>query len=89
MSMFHPTMMMWWYSIRSSRMISPAAIQDDFARRRADNLDVDAAHYRNRAIQEERALGPGYYVDLLRGMAAERAAMAQRMRTGNGATRPG
>lgn len=57
-------------------------IQDDFARRRADNLDAEAAHYRHRAIQEERALGPGYYVDLLRGMAGDRAAMARRIRTG-------
>jgi hypothetical protein len=59
-------------------------IQDDFARRRADNLDAEAAHYRHRTIQEERALGPGYYVDLLRDMAVDRAAMAQRIRTGNG-----
>ncbi len=61
-----------------------SVIQDDFARRRADNLDTEAAHYRHRAIQEEQALGPGYYVDLLRDMAADRAAMAQRIRTGNG-----
>jgi hypothetical protein len=61
--------------------------QDDFARRRADELDAEAAYYRHRAIQEERALGPGYYVDLLRGMAADRAAMAQRIRTGNEAAR--
>jgi hypothetical protein len=65
-------------------VVLDTVIQDDFARRRADNLDAEAAHYRHRAIQEERALGPGYYVDLLRGMAADRAAMAQRIRTGNG-----
>ncbi len=65
--------------------VRDSVIQDDFARRRADNLDAEAAHYRHRAIQEERALGPGYYVDLLRGMAVDRAAMAQRIRTGNGA----
>jgi hypothetical protein len=62
-------------------------IQDDFAHRRADNLDAEASCYRHRAIQEERALGPGYYVDLLRGMAVDRAAMAQRIRTGTGAAR--
>jgi hypothetical protein len=44
--------------------------QDDFAHRRADELDAEAAYYRHRSIQEERTLGPGYYVDLLRGMAA-------------------
>jgi hypothetical protein len=65
--------------------VADPVIQDDFARRRADNLDAEAAHYRRRAVQEERALGPGYYVDLLREMAVERAAMAQRIRTGNGA----
>jgi hypothetical protein len=46
-----------------------------------DDLDAEAAYYRYRAIQEEQALGPGYYVDLLRGMATERAALAQRIRT--------
>jgi hypothetical protein len=60
---------------------------DDFARRRPDDLDAEAAYYRHRAVQEEQALGPGYYVDLLRGMATERAAVAQRMRTGKAATR--
>jgi hypothetical protein len=65
-------------------VVGDTSIQDDFARRRADNLDAEAAHYRHRAIQEERALGPGYYVDLLRDMAADRAAMAQWIRTGNG-----
>lgn len=61
-------------------------INDDFAHRRADDLDAEAAYYRRRAIQEEQALGPGYYVDLLRGMATDRAAIAQRIRTRNGAT---
>jgi hypothetical protein len=55
---------------------------DDPARRRAEDLDAEAAYYRRRAIQEEQALGPGHYVDLLRDMAADRAAMAQRIRTG-------
>jgi hypothetical protein len=55
-------------------------IQDDFVRRRADDLDAEAAYYRHRAVQEERALGPGYYVDLLRDLAADRAAMAARIR---------
>jgi hypothetical protein len=54
---------------------------DDSARRRAEDLDAEAAYYRHRAIQEEQALGPGYYVDLLRDMATDRAAMAQRIRT--------
>lgn len=60
---------------------------DTFARSRAEALDAEAAHYARRAIQEQQALGPGYYVDLLRGMATDRAAMAQRLRTSNGATR--
>jgi hypothetical protein len=55
---------------------------DDSARRRAESLDAEAAYYRRRAIQEEQALGPGHYVELLRDMAADRAAMAQRIRTG-------
>jgi hypothetical protein len=58
---------------------------DSFAGRRADDLDAEAAYYRHRSIQEEQALGLGYYVDLLRGMATERAAMAQRIRTGKAA----
>jgi hypothetical protein len=66
-------------------VVLDTAIYDDFARRRADSLDAEAAYYHRRAIQEEQALGPGYYVDLLRGMATDRAAMAQRIRTGNGA----
>jgi hypothetical protein len=64
-------------------VVLDTVIQDDFARRRADDLDAEAAYYRHRAIQEERALGPGYYVDLLAGMADDRATMAQRIRTGN------
>ena len=54
--------------------------------RRADELDVDAAYYRHRATQQEQARGPGYYVGLLRALATDRAAMAQRLRTGNEAT---
>lgn len=54
----------------------------DKARSPADELDAEAAYYSARALQEEQALGPGYYVDLLRGMATDRAAMAQRLRTG-------
>lgn len=61
-------------------------INDDFDRRRAAALDAEAAYYSHRAIQEEQALGPGYYVDLLRGMATDRAAMAQRIRTKDEAT---
>jgi hypothetical protein len=59
----------------------------DSARRRADELDAEAAYYRRRAIQEQQALGPGCYVDLLRAMAPDLAAMAQRIRTGKAATR--
>lgn len=59
---------------------------DDGTRYRAEDLDAQAAYYRHRAIQEERALGPGYYVDLLRGMAADRSAMAQQIRLRHGAT---
>lgn len=62
-------------------VVGDTVIRDDFVGGRADDLDAEAAYYRHRAIQEERALGPGYYVDLLRGMAADRAAMAQRIRT--------
>jgi hypothetical protein len=67
-------------------VVRDPVINDDFARRRADSLDAEAAYYRHRAIQEEQALGPGYYVDLLREMATDRAAMAQRIRTQNAAT---
>jgi len=51
-------------------------------RRCADDLDAEAAYYRHRAVQEEQALGAGYYVDLLRGVATDRAVLAQRIRTG-------
>ena len=54
---------------------------DDVTYRRAEDLDAEAAYYQRRAIQEEQALGPGYYVDLLRGMANDRAALAQRIPT--------
>jgi hypothetical protein len=67
-------------------MVFDTVINDDFACRCPDDLDAEAAYYRHRAIQEEQALGPGYYVDLLRGMATKQAAMAQWLRTGNGAT---
>lgn len=67
-------------------VILDTVTNDDVARRRADDLDAEAAYYRRRAIQEEQALGPGYYVDLLRGMAANRAAVARRIRTGKAAT---
>ena len=54
--------------------------------RRADELDADATYYRHRATQQEQARGPGYYVALLRALATDRAAMAQRLRTENEAT---
>jgi len=41
-------------------VVRDPVITDDFARRRADSLDAEAAYYRHRAIQEEQALGPGY-----------------------------
>jgi hypothetical protein len=66
--------------------VRDTVINDDFARRRANNLDAEAAYYRHRAIQEEQALGPGYYVDLFREMATDRAAMAQRIRIRDGVT---
>ena len=37
-------------------VVLDTVIQDDFGSRRTDNLDAEAAHYRHRAIQEERAL---------------------------------
>jgi hypothetical protein len=67
-------------------VVPDTVTNDDVARRRADDLDAEAAYYRRRAIQEEQALGPGYYVDLLRGMATGRAALAQRIRTGKGSS---
>lgn len=67
-------------------VVGDTVVNDDFARRRADCLDAEAAYYRHRAVQEERALGPSYYGDLLWGMAVDRAAMAQRIRTRNAAT---
>ncbi|MGH3784301.1 MAG: hypothetical protein ACRDRO_27695 [Pseudonocardiaceae bacterium] len=69
-----------------SVVVLATVTNDDLARRRADDLDAEAVYYRHRAIQEEQALGPGYYVDLLRGVATERAALAQRIRTQKGAT---
>jgi hypothetical protein len=54
--------------------------------RRADELDAEAAYYGHRAIQEEQVRGPCYYVGLLRALATDRAAMAQRLRTTNEAT---
>jgi len=59
---------------------------DDSIRRRADELDAEAAYYRRRAIQEHQALGPGYYVDLLQTMAVDLARLAQRTRTNQAAT---
>jgi hypothetical protein len=54
--------------------------------RRADELDAEAAYYGQRAMQQEQARGPSYFVGLLRALATDRAAMAQRLRTGTGAT---
>lgn len=51
--------------------------------RRADELDAEAAYYAHRAMQQEQARGPSYYVGLLRALATDRAARAQRLRTGN------
>lgn len=63
-----------------------AVLEGDFIRRRAEDLDAQAVYYRHRAIQEERALGPGYYVELLRSMATDRTVMAERIRHWNGTT---
>jgi hypothetical protein len=52
---------------------------DDATCRRAESLDTEAAYYHHRAIQEEQALGPGHYVNLLRDMATDQAAMAQQI----------
>jgi hypothetical protein len=65
-------------------VVPDTVINDDFAHSRADELDAEAAYYDRRAMQEELALGPGYYVDLLRDMATDRAAMARRLRTSGG-----
>ena len=54
--------------------------------RRADELEAEATYYGQRAMQQEQARGPGYFVGLLRALATDRAAMAQRLRTGTGAT---
>jgi hypothetical protein len=67
-------------------VVLDTVINDDFASRRVDDLDAEAAYYRRRAIQEEQALGTGYYVDPHQGMATDRAATAQRLRIRNGAT---
>jgi hypothetical protein len=67
-----------------SVVVPDAVTNEDSARRRADDLAAEAAYYRHRAIQEEQALGPGHYVDLLWSIATSQAAMAQRIRTGNG-----
>src|ERR1700730_10704424 len=46
--------------------------------RRADELDAHASSSRHRAMRQQQARGPGYYVGLLRALASDRAAMAQR-----------
>lgn len=61
-------------------VVLDTVIKDAFSGSRADQLEAEAAYYHHRAIQEKQALGPGYYVDLLWGMASDRAAMAQRLR---------
>ena len=44
---------------------------------------AQAAYYSDQALQETQARGrPNYYVGLLRALATDRAAMAQRLRTG-------
>lgn len=74
-----------WPGIEGA-MIPNTVINDDFAHIRAEELDAEAEYYGRRAVQEEQALGSGYYVDLLQSMAADRAAMAQRLRMRNSAT---
>ncbi|MDT7713772.1 MAG: hypothetical protein QOG46_2675 [Pseudonocardiales bacterium] len=53
--------------------------------RRADELEAEAAYYGHRAMQQEQARGPSYFVGLLRALATDRAAMAQRLRVRTGA----
>jgi hypothetical protein len=77
-SVLRPVSRAWWYAIRLSPTISPVAARIVWTPRRRIT-----AH---RVIQEEQALGSGYYVDLLREMATDRAAMAQRIRIQNAAT---
>jgi hypothetical protein len=70
------------------QIVSTTVTVDNSAGLRADALDTEAAYYRRRAIEEQQALGPGHYVDLLRAMATDLATMAHRIRTGKAATRP-
>ena len=72
----------------ADKVVCTAVTVHGSARLHADELDAEAAYYRRRAIQEQQALGPGYYVDLLWAIATDRAAMAQRIRTGQAATQP-
>ncbi len=67
-------------------VVGDTVVNDDFARRRADSLDAEAEYYRQRAVQEERALGSGYLRRPAPGHGYRRAAMAQRIRTRNAAT---
>ena len=75
-------------SSAAQQIVSTTVTVDNFAGHRADALDAEAAYYRRRAIQEQQALGPGHYVDLLRAMATDLATMAHRIRTVKAATQP-
>ena len=70
----------------AQQVVTTTITVDTPTRHRADELDAEAAYYHRRAIEEQQALGPGYYVDLLQAMATDRAAMAQRIRTGKDPT---
>jgi hypothetical protein len=75
-------------SSAAQQMVVTTVTVDNSAGHRADAPDAEAAYYRRRAIQEQQALGPGHYVDLLRAMATDLATMAHRIRNGKAATQP-
>lgn len=62
----------------------PAADTDPAVGAAAEQLEADARWYAWRAAQEEMAMGPGVYVDLLAGMAADRATRARALRADEG-----
>jgi hypothetical protein len=67
----------------ASVVVLSAVTDDGFANRRADDLDIEAAYYRDRAIEDKQALTPGYYVDLRRFIAQTGAALARSIRAGS------
>lgn len=49
----------------------------------AAEFEAEADYYTKRAVQEEAALGPGFYPELLRDMATQRARWAATIRANN------